>query len=400
MRKVIKYILLIFLALNTHAFAEFGDVDIHGFISQGYLKSTDYNLYTADMENGTFEFNEFGLNFTTQVTNKLRIGMQLVAMDLGDMGNDEIIIDWAFGDYRYANWLGLRAGKVKKPGGLFNLSRDIDAARTFIFLPSSIYNESTRSEQLAAKGISAYGTLPGRIDYHVVYGYFDIGDAFKDILADSIGKELSTVKVEDYYVGGLYWSTPLDRLSFVDGLLLGFQYGDNTMNAKGIATQPGTDLTIDSAHWIASLEYTFDDFIFTSEYKMPMTEVNGKISNDPYSSDLDGENVYAAMTYRFTDWFEIGTYYSLDFENKHDKDGDYKLDKEIPEDPKTAWLKDFAFTTRFDVNEYWIVKLEGHYFNGLKGVTGVTYYDAENDPISDAPDAKWFMFAAKVTFIF
>ncbi len=36
--------------------------------------------------------------------------MQLFARDLGDIGNDEIQLDWAYADYFWIKWLSLRVG--------------------------------------------------------------------------------------------------------------------------------------------------------------------------------------------------------------------------------------------------------------------------------------------------
>ena len=78
---------------------------------------------------------------------------QFLARDIGDFGNDEIYIDDALADWRYQDWLGFRAGKMKRPGGLYNKSRDIDTARTFILLPTGQYNEVLREAQMATKGV-------------------------------------------------------------------------------------------------------------------------------------------------------------------------------------------------------------------------------------------------------
>ena len=116
-------------------------VDIHGFISQGYLK-TDKNNFLAETEDGTFEFNEMGINFSTNMMEKLRLGLQFFARDLGEEGNDDINIDWVFADYRYMDWFGFRVGIIKINMLFYNRSRDIDMLRTPIFLPHAIYHET------------------------------------------------------------------------------------------------------------------------------------------------------------------------------------------------------------------------------------------------------------------
>ena len=49
--------------------AEITDVDIHGFISQGYL-NTSNNYFYGDTVDGSFEFNEFGINFSENLTDR------------------------------------------------------------------------------------------------------------------------------------------------------------------------------------------------------------------------------------------------------------------------------------------------------------------------------------------
>jgi hypothetical protein len=149
------------------------NVDIHGFISQGYLKSTDNN-FLAKTEDGTSQFNEMGINFSTDVTERLRMGVQIFARDMGTIGNNELILDWAVADYRFRDWLGLRAGNMKLVNGLYNETRDIDMIRTNIFLPQSVYNESWRESSTLIQGIGVYGEVPmglvGSLSYDGQYG--------------------------------------------------------------------------------------------------------------------------------------------------------------------------------------------------------------------------------------
>ena len=135
-------------------------IDIHGFASQGYLYSDENNFFTANTKDGTFAYNEVGINFSTQPIDDLRIGMQLFSRDLGEMGNNDITVDWALGDYRVKDWLGIRAGKIKRPLGLYNDVRDADMARTVIFLPQGIYPEIQRDVINAIQGAELYGNLP------------------------------------------------------------------------------------------------------------------------------------------------------------------------------------------------------------------------------------------------
>ena len=139
------------ISMSTPLYSEEGEIDIHGFLSQGYLKSDHNNLF-AETEEGTFQFNEMGISFSTEVIEHLNIGMQFFAMDLGNFGNDRITIDWAFGDYRWRDYLGIRVGKIKIPHGLYNEYRDVDSVTSLILYPVGAYNESWREVTSAAFG--------------------------------------------------------------------------------------------------------------------------------------------------------------------------------------------------------------------------------------------------------
>ncbi len=187
-RLLASFIFILLLAGNVHG-SEFGGVAIHGFLSQGYLASTENN-YLAETNKGSFEFNEMGINFSTWLTSDLRAGIQLFARDLGDVGNDEIVVDWAYADYHWRDWLGLRVGKIKVANGYFNETRDVDMLRVSILLPESIYPEMFRDSIVAMKGAGLYGKTPdwpiGAFAYQLAAGTVDIA------IEGGAGKKLDT----------------------------------------------------------------------------------------------------------------------------------------------------------------------------------------------------------------
>src|SRR5690349_13355815 len=63
------------------------DLQIHGFVSQGYIKTTRNNyLGPTARPGGSFEFTEVGVNFTKPIGDRLRVAMQIFAHDLGPLG--------------------------------------------------------------------------------------------------------------------------------------------------------------------------------------------------------------------------------------------------------------------------------------------------------------------------
>jgi hypothetical protein len=123
---------LAFLLLAAPAHAEDPEesespIEIHGFVSQGAIKTSDNN-YLGESERGSLEFTEVGLNFTKSFGPDLRVGFQLFARDIGPLGNYQPQFDWYYLDYRFADWFGVRAGRTKLPFGLYNENSKIDAA--------------------------------------------------------------------------------------------------------------------------------------------------------------------------------------------------------------------------------------------------------------------------------
>lgn len=180
-------------------------VDIHAFVSQGFIKSTD-NEYLAKSKRGSFEFTEVGVN----LTRALGVGVQLFTRDLGPIGNYRARFDWFELDYHFFDWLGLRAGRTKLPYGLYNETSDIDAARVPILLPQSVYPTANRDYLLAQTGVELYGYVSlgfmGALDYRL-YG----GTLYLD-LADTASNRQASYEVPYLLGGRAVWTTPLQGL--------------------------------------------------------------------------------------------------------------------------------------------------------------------------------------------
>jgi hypothetical protein len=51
------------------------DVQVHGFLSQGFAYTNQNNWLTMKTSDGSFAYTDFGVNVATQVTDKFRIGV-------------------------------------------------------------------------------------------------------------------------------------------------------------------------------------------------------------------------------------------------------------------------------------------------------------------------------------
>ncbi len=391
------------------------NVEIHGFISQGYIKTADNN-YLAETEKGSFEFNELGINFGTELSPRLRMGMQLFAQDIGDIGNDKISLDWAYADYYFNNYLGIRVGKIKMTYGFLNEIRDFDMLRTFIFLPTSMYSLIIRDTMVAVRGTGAYGNIPigniGDLKYQFIGGVFEMDpEGGTSKIAENDNNRVLETEIKNACAGSLEWHPPITGLrlefsSYLTTYVLNTEliFDQLIEISDGFFMQvanAGDSVVLDYHAMLftaISLEYIWNNLIIQAEYGQidhdSTIETDSTVFN-PFTNQMIGlteiDLVYksigyhGSISYRFSKLFELGTYYSESYANTDTRDNPRK------------YLKDFCFTVRMDVNPYWLVKLEGHSMNGT-----LYLFDNDNLDSQGVVDLKdnWLLFAAKISFHF
>jgi hypothetical protein len=370
-------------------------LQIHGFVSQGFLLTTDNN-YLAESERGSFEFTEVGLNFTQPLSDELRVGIQLFARDLGRLGNYSVKADWFYIDYRFATWLGLRAGRVKLPFGLYNEVNDVDQARVPILLPQSVYPVGNRDFLLAQTGVELYGYVPlgpgGAVDYRL-YGGTIFAEA--DLPAGS-PYELVSLNIPYVLGGRLMWETPLPGLragASMQLLRLDAELAFDPMAFAPLVAAGELPADFDgrvsseipALLWVGSIEYAFGDLLLALEYSRWHTEANSSAPELFPESDRTNERLYGMAAYRIHPWLQPGLYYSL-----------YFPDAEQRSDTRADSQHDVAVTVRFDITSHWLVKLEAHY---MRGTAALTPRLNDGTPLVDLT-RTWGLFLVKTTAYF
>jgi hypothetical protein len=347
------------LAVRPARADESPPVEVHAFVSQGFIKSTDNN-YLADSKRGSFEFTEVGLNVTKTLSDQLRVGMQLFTRDLGPIGNYTPQFDWFYLDYRFWDWLGLRAGRTKLPFGLYNETNDIDSARVPILLPQSVYPVTSRDYLLAQTGVELYGRIPleaaGALEYRV-YG----GTIYLETTAQQVA---SIPKLGVPYLAGgrVMWQLPfgLQTGASVQALRLDFDYQppaalvSSLQMAGSLPADFRGPVKIEAPVLLAvgSIEYQLDDWLIAAEYSRWRSQLQSQMQVILPSSDTVSERGYVMTSYHVLPWLTPGAYYSMLYKDVEHREG------------RGAYQHDVAATLRFDLNDHWLLKIEGHYMNG------------------------------------
>lgn len=373
-------------------------VQIHGFVSEGGYVSTA-NDYIGDSDRGSLKFFEGGINFAAELTDQLRVGLQFVSRSVGVLSEEVPRLDWAVIDYRYRPFIGLRAGVIKMPFGLYNEYVAVDSARTAILMPQSVYPLRNRDVLISHTGFALYGSASlgpvGSLDYQAWLGKLSIPRSALDLTdadLDSVdaryvagGQLFWRPPIEGLRVGGTYLRTSIDfNISLDDSLssqLVMAGLVDANYDGKLLISQRPVTL------WVASAEYTLDDWLFAAEYSRWQTKQQSSIDVPGLAFDDDKERFYGMVTRRLSSYFELGLYYSVsyqDIDNRRGSGASYAK-------PYMAWQKDLAGTLRLDVNEYWLWKLEAHFIDGVADLLPASNPD---------PTRYWGLFLLRTTVTF
>jgi hypothetical protein len=367
-------------------------LDFHGFVSQGFLDTTKYNYLADNTKSGSFQYTEAGLNTSINPFPRTRITAQGFLYDVGEAGNYQPFLDYASIEYTFNDYIGLRAGRIRKPAGIYNDIQDVDLARTYVLLPQGIYDARWRDFTTSVDGGEFFGNIPlskaGSLSYEAYAGFMNIApnsgvaNYINNILA---GGEVTSFDRATEVGSQLWWYTPLDGLRF--GASFGYVFNFNYDITQPTGAPPpfpsSIPLRAQSSLPVQqySAEYLWKNWTFQAEY------YNVQASQDTASpfgtthSFVAQEAWYGGAAYRFNKWLEVGGYYT-----------EFYTDRPVTTSSDSL-QKDLALSFRFDPKPWWIFKVEGHYIRG----TALLDDDADN-PVRN--DDGWFMLTVKTTLSF
>jgi len=345
-------------------------VQVHGFASQGFVHTDQNNWLTMNTSQGSGAMTDMGLNMSSQITDKFRVGAQVYDRNLGQLGQWHPSLDWASGDYRFTNWFGIRAGKVKTTMGLYNDSQDLDFLHVFALLPQGVYPTGLRDTTIAHTGGDIYGNVPlrrhlGDIAYTGFVGHRS------DSIYSGYPYLISQWGVYFHSLGGLQyggdvrWNTPLK------GLLLGAARMNQDITGKGSfinLMNPSAGLlpyeTSTRAMWANQFygEYGWGKLRLDAEYRRCYSKAP-YLPGSPV--EMDGKAWYVSGGYRIQKHLEMGSYYSH-YTLTYMSEGQAALisppqtDTSLPQNH----VYDKVVAARVDLNRFVYVKVEGHFMDG------------------------------------
>lgn len=385
---------ILFCLIPASAFAaDFGNLNlqVHGTLAQGGLLSSHNDFLTARTSQGTLQWTDAALNAAKDFTDRFHAGIQLHTYRLGDLGRFKVEVDWAYGEYRFADWAGVRAGKVKTRLGLFNDTQDIDALHLWSLLPQGVYPADNRSWTLAHTGGDVFGNfkLPlrlGRVSYQGYLGrrVVDPNGGYFKVAADE-GYTLKDGASGILYGGDLRWRTPLL------GLTAGASLGLAGVTAHASIPQNPVPFSIQSTSDTDTAlygEFERGKFYAAGEFRRRIWNLEIPEFHAPLVA-LDSRAWYLMGAYRVQRIVRVGAYYSSFY-----YPGIFRASPFVPYVIGTG-TSDWVVASRVDPNPHVYFKLEGHYMNG--NTTALGFYPSMN---SGNPDRLTRLLVARIGFTF
>ena len=336
-------------------------VQIHGFLSQGFIHTSDNNFFGKSDDSISTDFRELGINGSWSLYPNLQFAMQVVWRDAGKTDNSGLRIDYGLASYNVysseTTLLTLRGGRVTTPLGFYNDTRDVASTRPSILLPQSIYFDVNRNLALSADGGYLYG------EHRTEYGDFSLNFGliiprmndpdFKNVLT---GSDPGRMEGDTSWVArlGYEWQSGLIRLAAT--------YADFEGDYK-----PSTNSALQPGSWqfnplILSAQYNAENWSLTGEYALR----RAKLQDFGFPNvAFTGQSFYVQGTYHLTDSLEgIVRYDDLiwDIEDRKGKKLSQASNFTIPGHSRFA--QDWTFGLRYEILPSLMLSAEYHHVNG------------------------------------
>lgn len=374
----------------------FEDWQAHGFASQGYTLTSDYNFFGNSRGSGSLDFTEVGVNVMGHIQPNLLLAAQGLYRNAG--GSDQLgfRLDFANLDYHMSvgegATAGIRLGRVKNPVGLYNETRDVIWTRPSVILPQSIYLDSLALRQAMISS-----------DGGILYGRYTSGD-------HALTTELVVSEPQDNTGGGAEFLTGIRG---VEGELggrplligrMGYEWQEGRFRLMFTAVDLDRDFNsatpgvpsgnVKAFYPIASAQLNLEDWSFTGEYGRINTTRSGF---SPGGADVENtsEAFYVQAQYRFMqDWSALLRFDSFTV-NVNDRDGNHLAALTgLPN--HNFFAKDITTGLRWEFHHNWLLAAEYHSIWGTALLSPVDNPDLMQ---RNGPE-HWDMLATMISFRF
>lgn len=380
-----------------------GDLQIHGFVGQSYILTSDNDVFGNSDAGGSFGFTEAGLNASARLSPKLQLSSQILSRRAGQGTTATPRLDYAVLDYRVysheANQFGIRVGRLKNPFGFYNDTRDVPFTRPSILLPQSIYFDRTRNLGLSGDSVQVYGEAAVS-NWGIVSTQFgvwwpivhnrDTEVAVLGTIPRTSTPQPGHLTREASYIGRGVFETNDKRIRLaVSGIWLNSDYSPAANDQLG----PGS---FQFSPIYFSAQYNTERWSLTSEYALRYSKFDKNFGTSSPLSGLNfyGESFYFQGEYRFTPKWEAILRYDVLFTDRDDRNGK-RFAAATGGSAYSRFAKDITVGLRWNVTPQFMLRGEYHHVNGTGWLSRL------DNPASEGPLSQhWDLYAIQASYRF
>lgn len=358
-------------------------VQVHGFLTQGMVRTDRNNFYGNSSEHASFDFREIGINGSYRVNPGLRLAAQVMSRTAGEMDDGRLWLDFAMADFTLLDdenkRAGVRLGRMKNAYGLYTETRDVAFTRPGVILPQPIYFDRTRNLVLSGDGAQFYGefAVPGG-NLEIVASASKLPTSDRSSKATLVAPNAPGELEQGSFAPGLRVLYETENRQWRGGLT----YCTLSQSYRPAAGDRIPPTQIDFAPWIASLQYTDDRWTLTGEYSQRKTKV---VSGPLTIMDGIAENWYLQGQYRFAPGWELLLRYDSAITDMDDRNGQ-KAAAKFGYPTHSRFTYDWVAGLRHDLTPSFMVRAEVHH------VDGTNWLSALDNPAPAKMARHWNMF--------
>jgi len=368
-----------------------GDLQVHGFLSQGVV-FTSSNNFLGSSHDGSLDFREAGVNLSWRPHTDWQLSAQALSHRSGELDDGNPRLDYAMLDWTMlsaaSGRAGIRLGRVKNHYGLYNTTRDVAFTRPSVLLPQSIYFEAARNLEMSADGLEAYFERYGDSGtWYLRYGagYGQVED--RAIEAAFLGRNFPG-HFESNLLQLVNLSYEGDNGRYVLGLT-------SVWGSMDYARKTSDPLQEGRGYFhpvIVSAQYNAEKWSLTAEHFLEYLEFRGFGPAFANGSAV-AQSYYVQGSYRPAPRWETFLRYDVFYPNRDDRDGKkFAMATGLPE--YMGYAKDWTLGLRYDVTTHFMLRAEYH------SVNGTAWLSSLENPNPLALERRWDMFMLLGSFHF
>lgn len=342
------------------AFADDTSWQLHGALTQGITYTSDNNFYGASDDGASLKFTEVSLNASARLLPNLRASGQVLYRQMGEQGESGDV-DYAFLDYQFLTEAtavaGIRAGRYKLPIGLYNETRDVAFTRPSIFAPQSAYPDTWRDLELSSDGALIYSDIftdSGQWTIEAHGGRPRIDKEAIDTSLNFLPGEVNDMGRRSIFGGRIMYQSSNGRW------IAALSRSEARIRYEH-AVAPGmlTDVDVDLAYWLASLQCNIDQWTITAEYG----HMDARLDSEYFVGGLHPLQYYVQVTRHLGNRWSLYSRYDNLYWDRHDRSGD-NYTVMTNKNSFSNFAHDYGVGGRYDISNDVMVSVEYHYIDG------------------------------------